>query len=588
MRHRTGACLSVGMDLVVLFRRTVGQHCLATLLSLCCMASEALATDSAAGDWYLDAARVPTEVTVPSGQPAVVIAIVDDGFRLSHQDLQGFIRTNPGEIPANGIDDDGNGAVDDVQGWDVSDQDNDVEPAAERVQEYYHGTHLAGVVTRAASRAFGGKARDLIQLLPVKAVSDQATRTYVKDGYKGIEYAINAGADIIISAWGVGHISAQEEDILERARRRGVLIVASAGNVPQDIAQYPAAQDGVLAVAALDHQGRKSGLSSYGDFVDLAAPGVDIQSASSTGDNRHAVRQGSSQSAALVAVAAAMVKLSHPSRSARELVACLKQSADLFDTTDSRFAAKLGAGTLNVAAAMRCDLLRNSGPQAHQPERSQGYLRLHSSPGAQTMTWDIAPKGAIEGFEFKSRHRTGSFGGAIVNFYTGDSAQAQPVKRYPLSELPESVYLAGTTVRVTLELPRAGNDLDTLLEYRPRTIDVSRQYCDGTVRLDAEGSIEDGSGANDYAFNTDCKWLITAPPGKVVRLRFTQFDTQPRTDLLYFFNGTGTHEKIMAMFSGPDLPPVLRTWSNQVLVWFVTNDARQGRGWQMEYRFEDP
>jgi hypothetical protein len=81
------------------------------------------------------------------------------------------------------------------------------------------------------------------------------------------------------------------------------------------------------------------------------------------------------------------------------------------------------------------------------------------------------------------------------------------------------------------------------LKAGPRTIDVSRQYCDGTVRMGKEGSIEDGSGVNDYAFNTDCKWLITAPPGKVVRLWFNQFDTEPRTDLLYFLITQGPMKK---------------------------------------------
>lgn len=61
----------------------------------------------------------------------------------------------------------------------------------------------------------------------------------------------------------------------------------------------------------------------------------------------------------------------------------------------------------------------------------------------------------------------------------------------------------------------------------------------------------------------------------------------PKVDLLYFFNGAGTHEPIMAIFSGPDIPPELTTWDNQVLVWFVTDGANQGKGWKAEYRFQD-
>ena len=88
--------------------------------------------------------------------------------------------------------------------------------------------------------------------------------------------------------------------------------------------------------------------------------------------------------------------------------------------------------------------------------------------------------------------------------------------------------------------------------------------------------------------NNDCKWLITAPEGKVIHIKFTEFDTEAKTDRLYFFNGAGTHEQIMAIFSGPDIPPELTTWSNQVLIWFVTDAKMQGKGWKMEYKFQDP
>jgi len=87
---------------------------------------------------------------------------------------------------------------------------------------------------------------------------------------------------------------------------------------------------------------------------------------------------------------------------------------------------------------------------------------------------------------------------------------------------------------------------------------------------------------------SDCKWLITAPKGKVIYIKFVEFDTEVRTDWVYFFNGKGTHEKIMAVYSGPRIPPELTTWSNQVLVWFVTDGKNQRKGWKAEYHFQDP
>jgi hypothetical protein len=82
--------------------------------------------------------------------------------------------------------------------------------------------------------------------------------------------------------------------------------------------------------------------------------------------------------------------------------------------------------------------------------------------------------------------------------------------------------------------------------------------------------------------------LITAPEGKVVEFSFTEMDTQPRIDLIYFFDGSGTHEEIMAVLSGTEIPPVLKTWGNQVLVWFLSDSEVQGKGWKAEYRFVDP
>ena len=123
--------------------------------------------------------------------------------------------------------------------------------------------------------------------------------------------------------------------------------------------------------------------------------------------------------------------------------------------------------------------------------------------------------------------------------------------------------------------------------YEMQTIDFRTLYCSGTQELRNEGVIADGSGPENYSANTDCRWLITAPPGKIVTFQFDQLDTEPRTDLIYFFNGAGTHEKIMAIVSGRELPPKISTWSNQVLVWFVSNGKKQGSGWQARYEFVD-
>ena len=127
------------------------------------------------------------------------------------------------------------------------------------------------------------------------------------------------------------------------------------------------------------------------------------------------------------------------------------------------------------------------------------------------------------------------------------------------------------------------------MKYEAETIDFSRLYCRGKEDIGTEGTLTDGSGLEDYVAHTDCKWLITAPEGKVIRFQFGDFHTEARTDLLFFFNGSSTRQdELIAVFSGSDTPPEFTTWRNRVLVWFVTDGQNQRQGWQVTYRFQDP
>src|SRR5579862_9193949 len=129
-------------------------------------------------DWFLNDVRVPRKLVPRASQKPVVIAIVDDAVRISHRDLAGFIWTNPKEIPGNGIDDDGNGYVDDIHGWDVADDDGDVGAPPGRT-DLYHGTHLAGIVTTIARAAYGDAAPRLVKIMPVKTIADNSPTTYL-------------------------------------------------------------------------------------------------------------------------------------------------------------------------------------------------------------------------------------------------------------------------------------------------------------------------------------------------------------------------------------------------------------------------
>lgn len=547
-----------------------------------CAHSPALAQDSGHGDWFLDAIGAPSNLQPTAPRKPVVIAIVDDGVRTTHNDLQALLWTNPAEIPANDIDDDGNGYIDDVHGWDISDHNNNINPAAGR-PEFYHGTHLAGIIARIAQRAYGDAAADHIRIMPIKTVQDSAQTTYLKQGYQGVNYAIDAGADIILTAWSMATISEDERDILRRAQEKGALLIASVGNFPDEREQYPAAHPDVVAVAALNRKGHRSTSSNYGSFVDIAAPGEGLEAADTLSDDAYKTRDGTSGAAAMVAAGAALVKSQHPEFSNQEVAACLKSTAQAISPNLALELAKMGSGALNIASAIACEPLLSGNPDSDHLDRPKGYLR----PGSEIdkpVTWVIEPEGEIKGLKFSAVFNHQETAEGVLEFRQTDSPNAKPVASFALPDLPEALYVAGKKVFVKYD-PAGSVASDWMVAYEADVIDSRTRYCSGTAYLNNEGMLNDGSGTDNYSYNTDCKWLITAPKGKVVRFRFTSLDTEARRDMVYFFNGAGTHEDIMAIFSGDKLPPELTTWGNQVLVWFVTDGQTHGQGWQAEYRF---
>lgn len=350
-------------------------------------------------NWFLEDIRVPDNLAPGITDEPFVIAVVDDGMRITHRDLADFIWTNPLEIPDNRIDDDGNGYVDDVHGWDVSDENGDV-GAPEGRADFYHGTHIAGVITNIARAAYGESAPRFIRIMPIKTLADSAPTTYLVDAYEGIEYAIRAGTDIIVTSWGVGQITSEESRILQEAADNGILVVASGGNLPEEREQYPAAHSTVLAVASTDPDGQKTLNSNYGQFIDISAPGVDIHSASVASDDSYAVRDGTSFSAAMVAAAAALIKLQHGFDSLKQIEACLESSAEPLEVPSFEYSAKLGSGKLNVEAAVTCDLLTGETGATNRLILPKGFLHGKTTTGPASITWAIEPEGRFKGIRF--------------------------------------------------------------------------------------------------------------------------------------------------------------------------------------------
>jgi hypothetical protein len=290
-----------------------------------------------------------------------------------------------------------------------------------------------------------------------------------------------------------------------------------------------------------------------------------------------------------VGAAAALVKLQHASFSAKEIKACLLSASTPVELPAREYSAKIGAGKLNVEAAVACHLLVDDTPPTNRLTHTKGFLHAGRTKTA-SITWAIEPPGEFLGIRFTPVARKGRAARGRVEFRAESSPGARVVASHSLDALPADVYVPGMTAYVTLVPERGSASADWLLEYEAVAIDFSKQYCRGTVEIRVEGTLTDGSGAADYAARTDCRWHIVAPPGKLIRFHVDEFDTEAKVDLVEFFNGARTlQDQLMAIFSGPGTTPrELTTWSNEVLVWFVTDGKNQGRGWQMTYRFVDP
>ena len=223
----------------------------------------------------------PAAWSLVTDTTGIVIAIVDSGIKLDHEDLAAQRWINSDEIPGNFSDDDGNGKIDDVNGWHFYQRwsgSSFVPAENSNVQDDYgHGTHVAGIAAAVTNNGVGiaGIAPGA-RVMPVK-VLDQYGNGWYSDIALGIAYAADNGARVINLSLGGAEDSQTLRSAVDYARSRGALVVAATGNTGGAVL-YPAAYDPVLAVAATDASDQVAYFSNRGPQVDVAAPGVDIYS----------------------------------------------------------------------------------------------------------------------------------------------------------------------------------------------------------------------------------------------------------------------------------------------------------------------
>ncbi|MFC2158198.1 S8 family serine peptidase [Acidobacteriota bacterium] len=291
----------------------------------------------------------PEAWNVTTGSRSVVVAVIDSGVDYNHADLNPNMWVNPGEIPGNGVDDDGNGFVDDVNG--INAIDNDGYPMD--VINDPHGTHVAGTIGAAGNNGLGIVGVNwTCSIMALKFIGDDGGGS-LSDEVQCIDYAINHGAHVINGSYGDNGTSNIERRAIERAGAAGILCAFAAGNDGEDSdsqPQYPAAYDldNIIAVADSTHNDRLSYSSNYGrTTVDVAAPGSSILS--TIPNNAYDTYDGTSMASPHVAGLAALIRATDNSLTYKDLKDRILDSVDKIPSMAGKL---VSGGRINAARAL--------------------------------------------------------------------------------------------------------------------------------------------------------------------------------------------------------------------------------------------
>jgi len=327
--------------------------------------------------WYLPQASIPLAWDTTTGSKNVVVAVIDTGVDLDHPDIRANIWRNPREIPGDGVDNDRNGFIDDVVGWNFVENNNNPRPSlAGTVTQaaLVHGTLIASIIAAQGNNHEGMAGISWAStIMPLRALASDGQGD-AEVVIKAIRYAVMNGANIINLSFTTFDANALPllSDVIKLAHDRGVIVVAAAGNdetgggVDLDARPiYPACINGpggenwVIGVGATDRADHKSRFSHYGSLcVDISAPGEEILGAQFRNDflgigAYGAGWAGTSLAAPIIAGTAALLEGIAPDLSRDEIVNILLGTADSIDAINSAYRGKLGRGRVNAAAAVR-------------------------------------------------------------------------------------------------------------------------------------------------------------------------------------------------------------------------------------------
>lgn len=279
----------------------------------------------------------------------VVIAVIDDAVLLNHQDIEPNIWTNPNET-IDGIDNDLNGYIDDVNGWDAYSNDNN--PTPPDPLACTHGTHVAGIVAAATNNnkgiaSLGFKAK-------IMAIKTSNCSNAIEAGFEGIEYAIASNANIISMSWGGSNFSETYQELFDLAYSKGITCIAAAGNDNTEQPMYPASYNHIISVGASNNNNQKASFSNYGSNIDIMAPGEDIISSIAETPSSYQTMSGTSMACPFVSSTAALMLCFNPNLKPNDIEDCIKNNATNINPQNPNYLNKIGAGLINVQGIAQC------------------------------------------------------------------------------------------------------------------------------------------------------------------------------------------------------------------------------------------
>lgn len=290
--------------------------------------------------WHARAIKADKAWDISKGNSSVIVAVIDTGVNVVHEDLIGSRWRNPGEIAEDHIDNDGNGYIDDLFGWDFAYNDrnpNDV---------HGHGTACAGLVAAVQDNNKGGcGVAPKAKWMALKAATD-AGWFYDSANIGAYLYAANNGAKVLSCSFFSDRVSPAEHDAINYCWNHNILPVVAAGNANTIFPYYPGAYDNVLGVGATTTGNARAGFSNMGSWVDVAAPGTGLQ-ATTTSLGYTTGFGGTSGATPQVAGLAALVYSAKPGATNAEVRAIIEDTATDLTTQWTNY------GMVNCEAALK-------------------------------------------------------------------------------------------------------------------------------------------------------------------------------------------------------------------------------------------